>query len=173
MGPLDLFWALLQASTLSLGAQTALPLLRTQLVGGGILTDRQMIEALAIGRLGTGPGGLFIVSLGYFAFGWPGALLALVAVTLPPLVIVPAATTLRKQLLSVPFAGALRGLALCTSGLVLPTKAVLILPGTPDGVNTWWQGLLLLGGIALGIEGKRHPVLIIAAGAVAGLVFSR
>lgn len=173
MSGLELFWSLLQASTLSLGAQTALPLLRQQLVGGGILADRQIIEALAIGRLGTGPGGLFIVSLGYFALGWTGAALALVAITLPPLVIVPAAAMLRRQLLSVPFAGAVRGLALCTSGLVLPTSAELILPGTPDGVNTWWQGVLLVMGIVLGIEGKRHPVLILAAGAVAGVVLSR
>ena len=173
MSGLELFWSLLQASTLSLGAQTALPLLRQQLVGGGILADRQIIEALAIGRLGTGPGGLFIVSLGYFALGWTGAALALVAITLPPLVIVPAAAMLRRQLLSVPFAGAVRGLALCTSGLVLPTSADLILPGTPDGVNTWWQGVLLVTGIVLGIEGKRHPVVILAAGAVAGVVFSR
>jgi chromate transporter len=173
MSGLELFWSLLQASTLSLGAQTALPLLRQQLVGGGILGDRQIIEALAIGRLGTGPGGLFIVSLGYFALGWPGAAIALVAITLPPLVIVPAASTLRRQLLSTPFAGALRGLALCTSGLVLPTTVGLVMPGTTDGVNTWWQAALLVGGVWMGIEGKRHPALVIAIGAVAGVVFSR
>jgi len=173
MNPLELFWSFLQASTLSLGAQTALPLLREELVGSGMLTDRQVVEALAIGRLGTGPGGLYIVSLGYFALGWIGAAYALVAVTLPPLLIVPAATALRRQLLSKPFAGAVRGLALCTSGLVLPTTVQLVLPGTPDGVNTWWQALLLVAGIGLGIESRRHPVLIIAIAAVVGVVLSR
>lgn len=173
MNPLELFWTFLQASFLSMGGQTALPLLRQQLVDAGVITDRQVIEALTIGRLGTGPGGLYMVSLAYFALGWIGAFLALVAITLPPLIILPLATTLRRQLLSTPFAGAVRGLALCTSGLVVSTTAFLIVPGSPDGLNTWWQGALLVAGVALGIEGKRHPVLIIALGAAAGVLLSR
>lgn len=173
MSPLELFWTFLQASFLSLGGQTALPLLRQQLVDAGVVTDRQIIEALTIGRLGTGPGGLYMVSLAYFALGWLGAVLALIAVTLPPLTIVPLATTLRRQLLSIPFAGAVRGLALCTSGLVVSTTAFLIVPGTPEGVNSWWQAVLLVAGVALGIEGKRHPVIVIAVGAAAGVLLSR
>ena len=173
MNALELFWTFLQASFLSLGGQTALPLLRQQLVDAGVVTDRQIIEALTIGRLGTGPGGLYMVSLAYFALGWIGAFVALVAITLPPLTILPLAATLRRQLLSAPFAGAVRGLALCTSGLVVSTTAFLIVPGTADGVNTWWQAVLLVAGVALGIEGKRHPMLIIAVGAVAGVLLSR
>src|SRR5439155_6449046 len=75
--PISLFLICLRASLLSLGGSTALPALREDL--GGIVSDRQIVESLAIGRLSTGPSGLYVVSLGYFALGFPGAAVALLA----------------------------------------------------------------------------------------------
>ncbi len=73
MDPLWFFFVLLRASFLSLGGQTGVPLLRADLVGGGVMSDVQLIQALTIGRLGTGPGGLYIVAIGYMVMGWAGA----------------------------------------------------------------------------------------------------
>jgi chromate transporter len=171
VSPLELFLTFLRDSAFSLGGQTALPLLRQDLVVSGVVTDPQLVEALAIGRLGTGPGGLYMVSLGYYALGWIGAALALVACTLPPLVIVPAAALLRRQLLSTWFSGVVRGLALTTSGLVLTTTAVLLLPAG-DQLLLWQIALVVVGALAA-IEGKRHPALVIAVGAIAGLALGR
>jgi len=167
--PISLFLICLRASLLSLGGSTALPALREDL--GGIVSDRQIVESLAIGRLSTGPSGLYVVSLGYFALGFPGAAVALLAAMIPPLLLVPAAAAVRRQLLSPWFAGVVRGLALTTSGLVIVTTTSILFQG--QGASTWWQLALLILGIAIAVEGKRHPVLAIAAGALAGILLAR
>ena len=174
MDAFEIFVVFLRASALSLGGQTALPLLRQDLVATGLITDQQLVESLAIGRLGTGPGGLYMVSLGYFVLGWAGAVLALVASSLPPLVVIPATTFLRRQLLTSWAAGLVRGLALCTSGLVLMTSVLLLWPSASSpGMTAWWQLLLVALGTAAAIEAKRHPVIVIAVGAMAGLLLGR
>jgi chromate transporter len=64
MDALALFAVFLKASALSLGGLSSLPLLRADLVAPGIATDDQVVQAIAIGRISTGPNGLYIVSLG-------------------------------------------------------------------------------------------------------------
>src|SRR6266542_6672573 len=73
---LALFLVLLKDSALSLGGLGSLPLIRQDLVATGLATDAHLVEALAIGRLSTGPTGLWIVSLGYQIAGVPGAAMA-------------------------------------------------------------------------------------------------
>ena len=130
MDPLTLFAVLLKDSALTLGGFGSLPLLRQDLVATGLATDTQIVQALAIGRLSTGPNGLWIVSLGYQLAGLAGALMALVAACLPPLAIRPATALARRWLLSVPFAGLVRGAALAQQdeggrGEVIDTEGVI------------------------------------------------
>jgi chromate transporter len=173
VAPISFFLVLLRASLLSVGGQTALPLIRDGLVPSGIVNDQQIIEALTIGRLSTGPGGLYVVSLGYFALGWLGAVLALVAVTLPPLIVIPASAFIRTRLDSPWMAGAIRGLALGGSGLVVATSIELLLATTHGAAPAWWQLGLVGIGLAAGIEGKRHPALVIALGAAIGIALGQ
>ncbi len=172
MDPLELFIVCLRASALSIGGSTALPLLRADLVAPGFITDRQVIESLTIGRLSTGPSGLYVVSLGYFALGWVGAAIALVASSLPPLALVALATTIRRQLLSPAFAGMVRGIALSTVGLLFATSATLFV-SAGGGAPAWWQYALGAASIAIGIEGKRHPAIVIGIAAVVGVLLAR
>src|SRR5258705_491127 len=138
MDPLALFAVLLKDSALALGGLGSLPLLRQDLVATGVVTDEQLVQALAIGRLSTGPNGLWIVSLGYQMAGLLGAAMALVASCLPPLVILPATAMARRWLLSVPFAGLVRRAALATAGLLCATGFSLIAP--PGDVPSWGCG---------------------------------
>ncbi len=167
--PLSLFLTFLRAAALSIGGQSSLPLLRQDLVTPGIVTERQVIEALAIGRLSTGPTGLYVISLGYFAFGWAGALLAIVAATLPPLTIVPLATAMRKQLLSAWAAGIVRGVALTTAGLVVATGIQLLAPSADVLRVPPWQVALAVIATVLSVQGRIHPGILIAAGAAIGI----
>ncbi len=170
MDPLGFFLTFLRASAVSVGGQSSLPVLRQELVVPGLISDASIVDALTIGRLGTGPTGLYIVSLGYFAGGWLGAALSLVAVTLPPLVMVPAAAALRRGLLSRWFAGGVRGLTIGTSGLVVSTTILLMFPG---GVPyRWWQFALVAIGTIVGIDGHAHPAIFIGLGALAGLALA-
>ena len=166
--PLTIFLTFLRAAALSIGGQSSLPLLRQDLVPG-IVSERQVIEALAIGRLSTGPTGLYVVSLGYFAYGWAGAIIAIVAATLPPLTIVPLARLVRKQLLSPWAAGIVRGVALSTAGLVVATGIQRLAPdGDILAVPLWQVGLAAVATL-LSIQGRVHPGVMIGAGALIGM----
>lgn len=171
MEPLALFLVLLKDSALALGGLGSLPLLRQDLVATGVASDAQLVEALAIGRLSTGPNGLWIVSLGYQLAGPLGAAMALVASCLPPLLILPATAVARRWLLSVPFAGLVRGAALATGGLLCATGVSLILP-TGDAPS-WWQMVVGLAGAALTYQGRLHPAVVVIGGALVGLLLAR
>lgn len=168
-----LFLTFLKANLLSVGGLSALPLLKEDLMVSGWATERQFVEALAIGRLSTGPSGLYVTSLGYFILGWPGALAATLAAMVPPLVIVPVASLLRKQLLSAWFAGLLRGVAVTTSGLVIATGVGLINPDLPFATIPPWQFAVTGIATALTVQGRIHPAFLIAAGAAVGLALGR
>src|SRR5947208_14228746 len=136
MDALSLFGVFLKASALSLGGLSSLPLLRGDLVGTGIATDQQVVQAIAIGRISTGPNGLYIVSLGFLVGGVVGATLALAAATLPPLVIVPITALARRWLVATPVAGLVRGVARATAGLLAATGIGIRTAGGPP---EWWQ----------------------------------
>ena len=170
MDPLTLFGVFLKASALSLGGLSSLPLLQADLVAPGIATDDQVVQAIAIGRISTGPNGLYIVSLGYLVGGVVGAGVALLAATLPPLVIVPIAAFARRWLLTTPVAGLVRGVAMATAGLLAATGIGIV---TGSGAPSWWQLALAVVGIVLTYRGTIHPALVIAIGAAAGLALGR
>jgi chromate transporter len=165
------FAILLRASLFSLGGQTGVPLLRNDLVLGGVMSDVQLVQALTIGRLGTGPGGLYIVAIGYMVMGWAGAVLALIAAVLPPLLVLPLSGYLRPRLPQPRVNGLMRGLALASSGLVASTS-VQLLTASPDSTLPLWKlGLVGLGLLAV-VSGRVHPIAIIGLGAVVGVLCS-
>ena len=171
MDPLTLFLVLLKDSALSLGGLGSLPLLREDLVATGNASDAQLVEALAIGRLSTGPNGLWVVSLGYLMAGPLGAGIALVASILPPLVILPATAVARRWLLSVPFAGLVRGAALATAGLLSATGISLIVPaGTAP---SWWQVSVGIAAAVITYQGRLHPAAVVVGGALLGILLAR
>ncbi|HYK98129.1 MAG TPA: chromate transporter [Candidatus Acidoferrales bacterium] len=168
-----LFWIFLKAAALSIGGQGALPLLRQDLVATGILTEHQVLEALAIGRVTPGPTGLFVVSLGYFAAGWLGAAIATLAASLPPLSMVALAGVIRRQLLTAWAAGVVRGVVLATSGLVIATSITLLAPDRAVLAVPFWQVLVALAAAAVFVHGKTHPGLVLVAGAILGVLLGR
>lgn len=170
MDPLTLFIVLLKDSALGLGGLGSLPLLRQDLVATGMASDAQIVQALAIGRLSTGPTGLWIVSLGYQMTGVLGAAMALVASSLPPLVVLPATAVARRWLLSVPFAGLVRGAALATAGLLCATGVSLIVPA--DNTPSWWQVAIGIAAAALTYQGRLHPAAVVIGGALLGLLLA-
>jgi chromate transporter len=170
MDPLALFGVFLKASALSLGGLSSLPLLRADLVAPGIATDDQIVQAIAVGRISTGPNGLYIVSLGYLVGGSVGATAALLAASLPPLVIVPITAFARRWLLTTAVAGLVRGVAFATAGLLVATGIGII---TATGNPSPWQLALAAIATVLTYRGILHPAIVIAIGAATGLAFGR
>ena len=170
--PIALFFIFLKAAALGMGGYGSLPLLREDLVLTGLATDEQLIQSLAVGRFSTGPNGTYVVSLGYFAGGIGGAAAALVASCLPPLLMVPLVALVRGRLLSPGFAGFTRGVLLAISGLLLAFGVAILAPAGPSGL-AWWHVILALGAMAVTVQGRLHPALLIGLGAAAGLVLGR
>ena len=165
---LELFLVFLKASALAVGGLASLPLLRADLVPRYV-TDAGIVQALAIGRLGPGPNGLYIVSLGYLVAGWTGALYALVGATLAPLAILPATALARRWLLSAWFGGLVRGVSLATAGLLLATGATIVNAG---GTQVW-QLALVVATVAMTLQGRLHPAVMIVVGGAVGLALGR
>ena len=170
MDALLLFLTFLKDSALSLGGLGPLPLIRQDLVATGHATDAQVVQALALGRLSTGPNGLWIVSLGYLVAGWLGASLALVACTLPALVMLPATALARRFVLSSAFGGLVRGAALATAGLLIASGLELV---APQGAPAAWQLVAGAVAVALTYGGRVHPALIVLGGAALGVLVAR
>lgn len=166
--PLELFLLFLKSSALAVSGLGSLPLVRIDMVPR-FTTDAGIVQALAIGRLGPGPNGLYMVSLGYIIAGWPGALYATIAASLAPLAILPAASLARRWVLSSWFGGLVRGVALATSGILLATSVAVI----RSGGTAWWQLLLAAITVAVTLDGRLHPAAVILLGALAGIAFGR
>lgn len=169
MSDTDLLISFLRASALSVGGLAALPMLRADLIAHGILTDQQFLEAIAIGRLSPGPSGLYLVSLGYFASGIPGAVLAVVAALLPPAGFVAAIRLFAKRRMR-GWSGLIRGVALATSGLIVAT-------GLSFAASVWATSdrpavslALTAAGAMLTVQGRVHPAALLGIGAIAGIV---
>jgi chromate transporter len=165
---LGLFVIFLKSSALAIGGLASLPLLRADLVPQYV-TDAGIVQALAIGRLGPGPNGLYIVSLGYLVAGWTGALYALVGASLAPLAILPATSLARRWLLSAWFGGVVRGVSLATVGLLLATGVTIV----NAGGTQWWQLALVAVTVAATLQEKLHPAVVIVGGGVVGLALGR
>jgi chromate transporter len=172
VGGIDLFVVLLRASLFSLGGQSGLPLLRHDLVETGFLSDRQIIQSLVVGRLGTGPGGLYVVAVGYMVAGWLGAAIALVAIVIPPLLVFPLSAYLRPRTHRRWVNGLIRGLSLASSGLVAAT-GLQLLGGIAEGGPAPWQVGLVAVGLLLTLGTKLHPFVAILVGAGVGLLLGR
>lgn len=85
-----LYLVLLKATVTSFAGLASLPVVLNELVvKRPILTEEQINEAVVITRSTPGPVGLYIVSVGYFAGGIPGAVAGWAAMITPALLIIP------------------------------------------------------------------------------------
>ena len=81
------FGVVLKSVLFSMGGFGPLPSLHTDFIAHGWASENQFTEALAVGQITPGPNGLWVVSLCYLVAGLPGAVLACIALLLPPLLI--------------------------------------------------------------------------------------
>jgi chromate transporter len=160
-----LFWAMFKASLLSTGGGN-IPILHEDLLARGWATDRQFAEALAIGQLSPGPTGLWVISLGYLLDGLCGALLSLVAITLPPLLVLVVHTFYRRFGDHPAIQGFVRGLSLAVAGIFLVVLTGIMRVAGFGAINLF----IALAALGLGAT-RRIPVVgVMALAAVAGML---
>ncbi|MDD3223792.1 MAG: chromate transporter [Clostridium sp.] len=81
------FWTVLKSVLFSSGGYGPLPSLHSDFIKYRWAGQKQFTESLAIGQIAPGPNGLWVVSLCYLVAGLRGALIACIALLLPPLLI--------------------------------------------------------------------------------------
>ena len=133
MNLLVLYLLLLKAVATSFSGLTSLPVVRHDLVEQRrVLTDRQLNAAVAAGRTAPGPNGLYIVSVGYFVAGAPGASVACLAVMTPAFLIIPMLRYLGARAERPAVKSAIQCVMVAAAGLVITSLLVA------GGVNAWW-----------------------------------
>src|SRR5690349_12332797 len=85
--PLIYFLLFLKASLFSTGGFSNLPSLHQDLIVNRWANEADFGQSIAIGQISPGPNGLWVISLGYLTYGYLGALFALIAITLPALLV--------------------------------------------------------------------------------------
>ncbi len=161
-------WVNTKAALLTFGgAYTVLPYLREQTVGRyGWLTDRQMIDALALGETTPGPLISIGVFLSYLAAGFPGAVVGCVFLFLPSFLFVLGLARYVEKVESLPYArSVLWGFSAGTLGLIIALAADLVPPSLPDLFSAALAGLAFVA--------VRHfdlnLLLVVLSGGMAGL----
>ena len=115
-----LYLVLLKAVMTSFSGMASLPMVRDDLVAHRhVLTDRQLATAIVAGRTGPGPNGLYLVSVGYFIDGLPGAIAGLIALITPAFMVIPLMRWLGGYAKLPRVRGAIRAVVLGSAGLLM------------------------------------------------------
>jgi chromate transporter len=146
----------LKASLFSSGGMGNLPSLHQDLRSLGWATEADFGQALLTGQISPGPNGLWVVSLGYLTGGYLGALFALLAITLPCLLVLVISAIYRHREAQQWMHHMMRGIAVAVGGLLL-TVCWPLLGGTSLDGRKWLIGAMAFG---LGLSG-RVPLLLI------------
>lgn len=156
MNPLLFFWLFLKASLFSIGGLGNLPFLNHDLLAMGWAVPSDFLTAIAVGNLSPGPSGLWSVSLGYLTFGWLGSLLALAALSIPPLLILVVSFFYKRIEHQHHVQNFTRGLGLGVVGLTLAVSFSLV-----NGSIVDWSGILIMLSTLLLALSKRVPIIVI------------
>lgn len=125
-------------------------------------------RAIVVGQMSPGPNGLWVISLGYFTGGVLGALLALLAITVPPLLVLVIARSYAHVERWPRSQGAMRGVSVAVLGLLTTVIWTILHQPSVDG-----RGLLIAAGaFGLALTRKVNILLILVlAGLVGYLVY--
>lgn len=169
INPLIYFLLLLKASLFSTGGFTNLPSIHQDLLARKWATEADFAQAIAIGQVSPGPSGLWVVCLGYLTDGYVGALLALLAVTLPPLLVLVLAAQYRRLEQRPRARAAMTGVSHAVVALMLSVVWTIVRQPGVDG----WGILIAVGAFGLALTHKVPVVVILAAAAGVGYLLYR
>ncbi len=169
INPFIYFLLFLKASLFSTGGFSNLPSLHQDLIANGWAKEVDFGQSIAIGQISPGPNGLWVVSLGYLTYGFPGALLALIAITIPAFLVLAVSAGYTRIEHRTWVQGAMRGVSLAVVGLLLTVVWTIL---HQSGVD--WKGLLIAGGaFGLALSRKVNILVILGLAGLAGYLLYR
>ncbi len=152
------------------GGYVLVAFLRSNLVQGlGWISERQLLDAIAVGQVTPGPISTAATFLGYILAGFPGAAVATVAIFLPAFGLVAITGPFVPQLRRWPLAGAvLDGINVAALAVIVVVAWQLGRSAIVDGVTL---AIALVSGFLL-IRYRMNSAWLVLAGACAGAVAS-
>jgi chromate transporter len=162
-----IYLLLLKATLTSFSVMSTLPVVRGDFVlRHHLLTDRQLNTAVAAGRLGPGPNGLYVVSVGYFAAGIPGAIAGWLAMITPAFLIIPMLRFIGKRAEHPRVKSVIRTVTLAGAGLLLSA----VVPLARDAVTGVVTVVILILSFAAIAFTRIDSIWVIIGSAAAGLL---
>lgn len=99
MNVVIIYLLLLKATVTSFAGMGSLPQIQQDFVQTyHLLSDEHLSQAVLVGRATPGPMGAYVVAVGYFAGGWPGAIAGWLAMITPALAAIPLLTLVQRWL---------------------------------------------------------------------------
>ncbi|MBM3786962.1 MAG: chromate transporter [Acidobacteria bacterium] len=165
-----LYLLLVKATLTTFTGGTSLPIVRRDfVVERQLLTDRQLSTAVAIGRMGPGPNGFYIVTVGHYIAGTPGAVAGYLATITPAFLAIVLLRVLHGRTEQPRWQGAIRGLTAAAAGLMLANA----IPIAADAIHNLFGILVAAGALAVLVSKKIDSLWVIGAAAAAGMIYSR
>lgn len=140
---------------------------RDVVLGYHWLTQSQLVDAIAVGQMTPGPVLSSCTFIGYLVAGWPGALVATVAVFLPSFIIMTIVAAYLPRLRTwKPAQGFLKGVSAAAVALIL----VVALDLGRSAIVDVWTVLIALTSLALLLRLKAQTWWLVAGGAALGVI---
>ena len=136
MNAVLLYLLLLKGTVTAFAGLASLPVIQDSLVVHyHVLTDQQLNEAVVITRSTPGPVGLYIVSVGYFVAGTPGAVAGWLAMITPALLVIPLVHYTGRHIEHPRVKAILQAVVLASAGLLLAATIPLAHVALTDWVT--------------------------------------
>ena len=162
-----LYLLLLKATMTSFSGLASLPVLRADLVAHHhVLTDHQLNTAVAAGRMGPGPLGNYVVSVGYLVAGAPGACAGWLAMITPAFIVIPLLRFVGKRAEHPRIKSMIRFMLLASAGLLI-WAAVPLARDAVSGIVTLVIAIAAFAAIAFT---RIDSLWVVLGSAVLGLV---
>lgn len=127
-----LFVTVLIANMIGFGGLSSLPVMRGQLQAAGLQADSLLLHSLSVANITPGPNGLYLVVVGYFVSGMKGALVAVTALMLPPMLVLPLEQARSRLVHLKRFRAAMFSLSLSVMALLAISSGSLALHAATD-----------------------------------------
>ena len=160
------------------GGPAFIPLVEREVLARGWLTREAFLDALAFGNALPGPITTKLAGyVGYRVAGWPGALAALLGLTVPTIVAMVALAALfvryQEAAFVERFLTGLRPVVIALLVLVVIGFAPSAFRSRADAYGRTWRWALALAAFALAALADVHPALLIVVGGGLGVLLGR
>jgi chromate transporter len=166
MNPFVLYLLLLKATATTFSGMASLPILRDDLVvERHVLTDEQLNTAIVVGRTTPGPVGLYVVCVGYYAAGIPGAVAGWLAMITPAFLVIPLMYYLGRWTEHPRVKAVLQAIVLSSAGLMWASA----IPLARDAVSGALTAVILTVGLLAMVLTEIDSVWVILGAALVNL----